>query len=75
MINFHFTIPEINLISIYADRDKETTIDNIMTAIPDFDDKEMTALAEGIIIKLDGMNDSDFSGWDFLEQFTDEYGE
>lgn len=70
-----FTIPEINLICIYADKDKESTICNIMDAIPDFTDKELTELAEGVIVKLDDMCESDFSDYNLLEQFANDYGE
>ncbi len=67
-----FTVPEINLSCIYADESREQTAVNIMTAIPDFDDNEMVALAEGVILKLDSMSDGDFSDWDFTEEITSE---
>jgi len=70
-----FTVPELNLLCIFAGKNREQTIDNIMTAIPDFTDKELTELAEEVIVKLDKLCDSDFSDWDFAEQFVDEYGE
>jgi len=68
-----FTIPEINLLCIFAGKDKDTTILNFMSALPDFDDKEVITLAEGIIEQLDKMCESDFSDWDFAEQFVDDY--
>jgi hypothetical protein len=69
MINF--TVPEINFLCIFADKDKDSTIYNIMSAIPDFTDNELVALAEEIVVKLDKMRDSDFSDWDFASEFTD----
>ncbi|MDR1674014.1 MAG: transposon-transfer assisting family protein [Oscillospiraceae bacterium] len=68
-----FTVPEINLLCIYADESREQTAVNIITAIPDFEDKEMVELAEGIIEKLDKMSDGDFSDWDFAGQFAGSY--
>ena len=73
-----FTVPELYLISIFAEEDRDTTVYNLMSAIPDFDDKEVISLAEGVIVKLDGICDDDFSDWNFPEydeDFADEYEE
>jgi len=70
-----FTVPEINFLCIYAGKNREETVCNIMSAIPVFTDGELVRLAEDVIVKLDRLSDSDFSDWDFAEQFTDDYGE
>lgn len=70
-----FTVPEMNLLCIYADKNKETTIDNIMTAIPDFTDKELTELAENVIVKIDKLCDEEFSELNLTDEFCDEYGQ
>jgi hypothetical protein len=70
-----FTVPEINFICIFADKNKEKTIDNIMKAIPDFTENEMTEIAENVIVKLDTICESDFLQINFTDEFCDEYGQ
>ena len=73
MINL--SVPEINLISIYADNTKLETVDNIILAIPDFTEREMVKIAERCIDKLDLMTDEQFAEFNFSEQFADEYAD
>ena len=67
-----FTISEINIICIYQGDTKADTIDNIMSAIPDFREREMVEIAESAITKLDTITEMEFADYNFNESFTDE---
>ncbi len=68
-MNIRFTIEEENLICIYHEDDRNSTIANIREAVPYMDD-DMKQLAEGVIGKLQSMTDTEFSEAQFT--FTDE---
>lgn len=68
-MNIRFTIPEENLICIYAADSRQRVIDNILEAIP-YMDKDMRQLAAVAVKKLQAMTDSAFSETVFT--FTDE---
>ena len=68
-MNIRFTIEEENLICIYHEDDRNSTIANIREAVPYMDD-DMKQLAGGVIGKLQGMTDTGFSEVQFT--FTDE---
>jgi hypothetical protein len=70
-----FSVPEINLICIYAGETKHETIDNLIFAIPDFTEHEFTKLAERIIDKIGMLTDEQYAEHNFREQFTDTYVE
>ena len=68
----NFTIPEVNIICIYAGDSKAETIANIMDGIPHFsDDKAMVDIAEQSILKLDTLTDDEYEGMNFKENFTE----
>lgn len=69
-MNIRFTIEEENLICIYQEDDRNSTIANIREAVPYMDDDDMKQLAEGVIGKLQSMTDTEFSKAQFT--FTDE---
>lgn len=69
----NFTAPEINFICIFAGDTKAETIENIMDDIPNLPDRELKALAEQSIIKLDRITKAEFTEMNFSEQFSDEY--
>lgn len=54
-----FTVEETNLICIYIADNRAELIEEITGALP-FMDKEMRALAEGTLIKLRAMTDTEF---------------
>lgn len=68
-MNIRFTIEEENLICIYHEDDRNSTIANIREAVPYMDD-DMKQLAEDVIGKLQSMTDTGFSDMQFT--FTDE---
>ena len=68
-MNIRFTIEEENLICIYHEDDRNSTIANIREAVPYMDD-DMKQLAKGVIGKLQRMTDTEFSEVQFT--FTDE---
>jgi len=67
----HFTVPEINLICLYAGENKYDTIDNLIFAIPDFTEHEFTKIAEKAIEKLGALTMEEFAEYNFREQFTE----
>ena len=69
-MNIRFTTPEENLICIYHEDDRNSTIANIREAVPYMDDDDMKQLAGGVIGKLQSMTDTAFSEAQFT--FTDE---
>ncbi|MDR1704624.1 MAG: transposon-transfer assisting family protein [Clostridiales bacterium] len=60
-----FTVEEENLICIFDTESRAALIDGIRAAMPDFDEHEMTELADNVVIKLEGMTDADFSALTF----------
>jgi hypothetical protein len=67
-----FTVPETNLISIYAGETKKETISNIIDGIQSMDDSELIDIAEQSIIKLDDITQTEFEAYNFKENFTDD---
>jgi len=67
-----FTISEVNIICIFIGDSKAETITNIMSAIPDFREREMVKIAESAITKLDTITETEFADYNFNENFTDE---
>ena len=68
-MNIRFTIPEENIVAIYAEGGRERTIDNINFAMP-YMDEDMRQLAAAAVDKLQAMTDSEFSEREFI--LTDE---
>ncbi|WP_195328074.1 transposon-transfer assisting family protein [Flavonifractor plautii] len=68
-MNIRFTIPEENIVAIYAEGSRERTIDNINFAMS-YMDEDMRQLAAAAVDKLQAMTDSEFSEREFI--LTDE---
>ena len=68
-MNIRFTIEEENIIAIYAEDSRETTLENILAARP-YLDEDMRQLAAAAVKKLQAMTDSEFSEREFI--LTDE---
>ena len=68
-MNIRFTIPEENIVAIYAEGSRERTIDNINFAMP-YMDEDIRQLAAAAVNKLQAMTDSEFSEREFI--LTDE---
>ena len=59
-MNIRFTIEEENIVAIYAEDSRETTLENILAAMP-YMDEDMRQLAAVAVNKLQAMTDSEFS--------------
>jgi len=59
-MNIRFTIEEENIVAIYAEDSQETTLENILAAMP-YMDEDMRQLAAVAVNKLQAMTDSEFS--------------
>ena len=70
-----FTIPEINLICIYAGKSIDETVDNLIQSMPDYNEHEFTKIAESAIDKFETLSEAEFAEYNFAEQFTDDYVE
>ena len=68
-MNIRFTIEEENIIAIYMEDSRETTVDNIVAAMP-YMDGDIQQIAETAVKKLQAMTDSEFSEKEFI--LTDE---
>ena len=69
-MNTRFTIEEENIVAIYAEDSRETTLENILAAMP-YMDEDMRQLAAAAVNKLQAMTDSEFSEREFI--LTDEF--
>jgi hypothetical protein len=66
-----FTVEEINLMCIFDISSRNALIDELSAAIPDFDEPELTEIAENVLAKLNTLNDEDFSALDFYPEYED----
>ena len=57
-MNTRFTIEEENIVAIYAEDSRETTLENILAAMP-YMDEDMRQLAAAAVNKLQAMTDSE----------------
>ena len=64
-MNIQFTIPEENIVAIYAEDSRETTVNNILFAMP-YMDEDMQQIAAAAVKKLQAMTDSEFSEREFV---------
>ena len=64
-----FGIDPENIVAIYAEDSRETTLENILAAMP-YMDEDMRQLAAAAVNKLQAMTDSEFSEREFI--LTDE---
>ena len=65
----HFTVEEENLICMYHNADRRRTMGKITAALPDMD-RDMRALAQQTLSKLERMADADYDGQKF--HYTEE---
>ena len=59
-MNIRFTIEEENIVAIYAEGSRKTTVENILSAML-YMDEDMRQLAAAAVNKLQAMTDSEFS--------------
>jgi hypothetical protein len=60
-----FTVEEENFICIFDVSSRTALINEIRAAMPDFDEPELTEIAENTLEILDGMTDAEFSELSF----------
>ena len=68
-MNTRFTIEEENIVAIYAEDSRETTLENILAAMP-YMTEDMRRLAAATVKKLQAMTNSAFTAAQF--SLTDE---
>ena len=64
-MNIQFTIPEENIVAIYAEDSREMTVGNILAAMP-YMDFGLRQLAAATVKKLQAMTDSALSEREFI---------
>ncbi len=64
-MNTRFSIEEENIVAIYAEDSRETTVNNILFAMP-YMDEDMQQIAAAAVKKLQAMTDSEFSEREFV---------
>ena len=70
-----FTVEEINLMCVYDTSNRATLINDLRTAMPDFDEEGMSEIAETALAKLEGMTDEAFSALVLTPEYDDPDGE
>ena len=64
-MNIRFTIPEENIVAIYAEGSRKTTVENILAAML-YMDEDIRQLTAAAVNKLQAMTDSEFSEREFI---------
>ena len=64
-MNTRFSIEEENIVAIYTEDSRETTVSNILFAMP-YMDEDMQQIAAAAVKKLQAMTDSEFSEREFV---------
>ena len=64
-MNTRFSIEEENIVAIYAEDSRETTVNNILFAMP-YMDEDMQQIAAAAVKKLQAMTDSEFPEREFV---------
>lgn len=66
-----FTVEEINFICCCFADTREETISKIFEVLPDIEDKDMLAIGERVINKLDDMSDEEFTVYSFMDYYVE----
>ena len=66
-----FTLEEVNLICIFDTGSRERLIAELSAAVPEFDEPEMTEIAEGVLAKLSKMTGADFDTLELHPEYED----
>jgi len=76
MIQFLFSVEEINLMCIFDISDRQTLLSELRDSLPDIYDPEMREVYESTIDKLERISDKDFSGIGlYIADELDEYND
>jgi len=66
-----FTVEEVNLMCIFDIRSKDSLITELSAAIPEFDDAELTEIAESVLAKVGKMTDAEFAALELYPEYND----
>ena len=66
-MKYNFNVEEVNLICIFARKNRGEVIGDIERALPYLDDPDMKELSHRIIEKLKNMTDEEFEQLELLE--------
>jgi len=66
-----FTFEEINLMCIFDTSSRTSLIDELVIALPDFDEPELVEIALSALAKLSAISDDDFAALDFYPEYDD----
>lgn len=67
-----FTVEEINLLCFFDTSTRNTLIQDITTAIGDFDNTEIIEIAQSALNKVSKLSDEDFATLDFYPIYDDD---
>lgn len=66
-----FTLEEVNLLWIFDTGIRTATIDNLNAALPLYDEPELRAITEKLLVKLSDMTDAEFSALELIPEFDE----
>jgi len=66
-----FTIEETNLICIFDTSGRSALIAELAAAVSNFEEPELTEIAETALCKLSKMSDTDFAALEFYPEYED----
>ena len=65
------TIEEVNLICIFDTSSRDALITELSAAVPEFEEPEMTEIAENVLDKLNNMTDAEFTALELYPEYED----
>jgi len=66
-----FTVEETNLMCIFDTSSRYTLIAELTAAVPEFDEPELSEIAENVLAKLEKMSDAEFSALELYPEYED----
>ena len=71
MLSEKFTVEETNLICIFNTSSRNALIAEILEAMPNFEEKELTDIAVNSLKKLDEMSDLEFAALELYPEYEE----
>ena len=71
MMDGLFTVEEVNLMCIFDTSNRDALITTLTAAVPDFEESELTEIAESVLKKLSNMSDADFAALELYPVYED----
>ena len=66
-----FNLEEVNLMCIFDTSSRTALIAEITAAIPEFEEPELTEIAENVLGKLSQISDADFAALELYPEYED----